>query len=235
MHTFLNAKPMAKVLRQSLADRSIAISHSDCLEIVAQQFGLPDWNTLAARIAAVETDDTLRLPADWLMTNQTDPRYYRGGLAPRERGTVLIESRFKRDSGVDLTVDSFASLMQSVLADKFKGRRLKLTANLRTEDADAASIWMRVDGYPGHVLRFDNMLNRKTDGALQGTEDWKTRSVILDVPQDAVSVHYGVILKGYGRVWAQSFEITPVGDEIPVTGQIHYLERPTNLDFSQAI
>lgn len=226
---------MAKVLRQSLADRSIAISHSDCLEIVAQQFGLPDWNTLAARITAVETDDTLRLPADWLMTNQTDPRYYRGGLDPREPGTVLIESRFKRDSGIDLTVDSFASLMQSILADKFKGRRLKLTANLKTEDADAASIWMRIDGSPGHVLRFDNMLNRKNDGALQGTKDWKTRSVILDVPQDAVNVHYGVILKGYGRVWAQSFEITPVGDEIPVTGQIHYLDRPTNLDFSQAI
>jgi hypothetical protein len=101
--------------------------------------------------------------------------------------------------------------MQSVLADTFKGDRVKLTASLRTEDADAASIWMRVDGSPGHVLRFDNMMHRKADGALHGTHGWTERSVVLDLPEDAVSLHYGVLLQGYGRVWARSFKIASVG------------------------
>lgn len=235
MHTYLDAKSMAKALRQSLSARSVALSHSDCLEIVAQQFGLHDWNTLSARIEAATADDTLRLPRDWLMTNQTDQRYYRGGLDPKEPGTALIESRFARGSGIDLTGDHFASLMQSVLADPFNGDRVELTASLRTEDVDAASIWMRVDGSPGHVLRFDNMMKRKDDGALHGTRGWTSRSVVLDVPKDAISIHYGVLLQGYGRVWARSFKIRAVGPEVPVTAQRHFLDRPSNLDFSDTI
>ncbi|MGB3418376.1 MAG: glyoxalase superfamily protein [Mesorhizobium sp.] len=234
VHTYLDAKSMAKALRQSLAARSIALSHSDCLEIVSQQFGLADWNTMAARIAAAPTGDALRLPRDWSMTNQTDQRYYRGGLDPEEPGTALVESRFKLGSGVDLSGDHFASLMQSVRADPFKGDRVELTASLRTEDADAASIWMRVDGSPGHVLRFDNMMKRKDDGALHGTRGWISRSVVLDVPEDAISIHYGVLLQGYGRVWARSFKISSVGQDVPVTAQRHYLDRPSNLDFSDA-
>lgn len=226
---------MAKALRQSLSARSIALSHSDCLEIVAQQFGLHDWNMLSARIEAATAGDTLRLPRDWLMTNQTDQRYYRGGLDPKEPGTALVESRFTRGSGIDLTGDHFASLMQSVLADPFKSDRVELTASLRTEDADAASIWMRVDGSPGHVLRFDNMMKRKDDGALHGTRGWTSRSVVLDVPKDAISIHYGVLLQGYGRVWARSFKISAVGPEVPVTAQRHFLDRPSNLDFSDTI
>ncbi len=50
MRTHLDAKAMAGVLRHALAGRQVDISHSESLEIVAAQFGLPDWNTLAARI-----------------------------------------------------------------------------------------------------------------------------------------------------------------------------------------
>ena len=235
MHTYLDAKSMAKALRQSLAARGIALTYSDCLEIVSQQFGFVDWNTLAARIEVATKDDALRQPRDWSMTNQTDQRYYRGGLDPKEPGTALVESRFKRGSGIDLSGDHFASLMQSVLADAFKGDRVELTASLRTEDADSASIWMRVDGSPGHVLRFDNMMKRKDDGALHGTRDWTSRGVILDVPENAVSIHYGVLLQGYGRVWARSFKISSVGPDAPVTAQRYYLDRPSNLDFSDTI
>lgn len=42
---------MAGALRHVLAGRQVDISHSESLEIVAAQFGLHDWNTLAARIA----------------------------------------------------------------------------------------------------------------------------------------------------------------------------------------
>lgn len=50
MRTHKDAKAMAKSLRDSLAARSVLLSHSACLEIVAKQFGFADWNTLAARL-----------------------------------------------------------------------------------------------------------------------------------------------------------------------------------------
>jgi hypothetical protein len=50
MRTYKDAKAMAKSLRGCLAAQSVALSHSQCLEIVAKQFGFADWNTLAARL-----------------------------------------------------------------------------------------------------------------------------------------------------------------------------------------
>lgn len=52
MRTHHDAKPMARALREALAQRDIALSHAEALEIVARQFGFEDWNILAARIAA---------------------------------------------------------------------------------------------------------------------------------------------------------------------------------------
>jgi hypothetical protein len=58
MRTYKEAKAMAKSLRDSLAAQSVSLSHSQCLEIVARQFGCADWNTLAAKLNA-ESDHPL--------------------------------------------------------------------------------------------------------------------------------------------------------------------------------
>lgn len=50
MHTYKDAKTMAKSLRDSLAAKRVSLSHSECLEVVARQFGFADWNTLAAKL-----------------------------------------------------------------------------------------------------------------------------------------------------------------------------------------
>ncbi len=50
MRTYKDAKMIAKSLRDSLAARSVLLSHSECLEIVAKQFGFADWNTLSAKL-----------------------------------------------------------------------------------------------------------------------------------------------------------------------------------------
>jgi hypothetical protein len=54
MRTFLDAKAMAKSLRTALDDKQHAVTHSECLEIVAAQFGLDNWNVLSARIDAAK-------------------------------------------------------------------------------------------------------------------------------------------------------------------------------------
>lgn len=48
MRDINTAKSMARSLRKTLAEKHVAISHSESLEMVARQFGYADWNTLSA-------------------------------------------------------------------------------------------------------------------------------------------------------------------------------------------
>lgn len=50
MRTYLQSKTMAGVLREEMAKRNAVLSHGECLEIVARQFGFHDWNTLASKM-----------------------------------------------------------------------------------------------------------------------------------------------------------------------------------------
>jgi hypothetical protein len=52
MPTHQDAKGMAKSLQAALADRSVSLSHSECLEMVARQFGFANWNILSANLPA---------------------------------------------------------------------------------------------------------------------------------------------------------------------------------------
>lgn len=52
MRTYLQSKAMAKSLRDELAAMNIALSHGECLEIVAKQFGFAGWNVLASKLKA---------------------------------------------------------------------------------------------------------------------------------------------------------------------------------------
>jgi hypothetical protein len=233
MRSFLDAKMMAKSLREALAKRNVSLSHSDCLEVVAAQFGLANWNMLAARISGTAANGSeLVRPQGWIVAGHTELTHYRLGLDPALRGVALIESCFGRDSGVDFG-EKYAVLMQSIVADAYRGGKVKLTASLKTEDADAGTIWMRVDRAPGSAIRFDNTMTRNSNGPLKGTAPWTTRTIVLEVPEEATSIHYGFLLQGYGRVWAKSFTIESAGAEAePTAGSNTFLPRPTNLDFS---
>ena len=50
MRDYRNAKVMAQTLRNDLSEKSLTLSHSESLELVARMLGLRDWNVLAAKI-----------------------------------------------------------------------------------------------------------------------------------------------------------------------------------------
>jgi ATP-dependent Lon protease len=52
MRDFRDAKTMAQTLRQALKAKSVSLTHSESLELVAKTFGFSDWNFLAAKIQA---------------------------------------------------------------------------------------------------------------------------------------------------------------------------------------
>jgi len=56
MRDFRHAKAMARTLRASLAARGFKITTSQSLELIAEAFGVVDWNTLSATIQADAAD-----------------------------------------------------------------------------------------------------------------------------------------------------------------------------------
>jgi hypothetical protein len=54
MRDFRDAKAMARTLRAALAAKGLKVTISQSLELVAEIFGVTDWNTLAAAIRRVE-------------------------------------------------------------------------------------------------------------------------------------------------------------------------------------
>jgi ATP-dependent Lon protease len=65
MRDFRDAKAMAQTLRDALKSKSISLTHSESLELIAKILGFHDWNVLSAKIVQSEGDQTLiKLSAD---------------------------------------------------------------------------------------------------------------------------------------------------------------------------
>ena len=58
MRDFREAKAMAQTLREALNVRSISLTHSKSLELIAKILGCRDWNALAAKIAIQQRGQT---------------------------------------------------------------------------------------------------------------------------------------------------------------------------------
>lgn len=100
------------------------------------------------------------------------------------------------------------ALGQALRAERFRGRRVRLTAWLRAQEvADRAGIWLRVDGQGGRQVAADD----------EGTRTWVQRAVVLDVPGDATQLSYGLALHGAGTVYGSDFRLAPVSRDVPVT------------------
>jgi hypothetical protein len=142
------------------------------------------------------------------------------GLAPSwniagsrpDQYDMTADASVRRGQGPSLTVrameptgDDFGTLMQSVSAPPFGGKRARFSAAVRVRDVVGwAGLWLRVDGADGKRLAFDNMQNRP----IVGTSDWKTYDVVLDVPVAADRIALGVLLVGKGQVWMDSVSLT---------------------------
>lgn len=127
-------------------------------------------------------------------------------------------------------VEGFGTLMQDFRADHYLGKRVRFSAWVKTDSAqDWAGLWMRVDKGTQQVA-FDNMQNRP----IKGTASWQKYDVVLDVPQDATGIFFGVLLSGSGTVWLSDTKFEVVGPTVLTTGaQVQKADEPTNLDFEK--
>ena len=125
----------------------------------------------------------------------------------------------------------FGTVMQSFTPEDYLGKRIEMTVWIKSEDVNGWSgAWLRIDGQGGKTYAFDNMMGRE----IKGTTDWINYSIVLDVPKNAVSLNYGVLLAGKGQVWFDEFNFSVVPDSEAVTdlkGKKNFRTKPLNNDF----
>jgi RNA polymerase sigma factor (sigma-70 family) len=165
----------------------------------------------------------------WYMSG-SHPGDYEHGIAEVEKHeghrVAYLRSHVEAPSG-------FGTLMQMVAAEEFRGKRIRLSGELKAKDIEGwAGLWMRVDGQERKTtLAFDNMQDR----AVTGTTEWNRHSVVLDVAEDAAAIGIGTLLSGRGEVRIADLRFEPVPTDVPTTGHEGgrgYPSRPQNLSFA---
>ena len=127
----------------------------------------------------------------------------------------------------------FATMMQEFKAEKYLGKRIKLSGFLKSKSVEGfCGFWMRVDNGLGDVLQFDNMGDRP----VSGDTEWNHYFIVLDVPENSSVISFGVLLSGSGQVWIDQLNFEEV-DETVQTTNINFskdiLEEPINLSFEE--
>ena len=124
----------------------------------------------------------------------------------------------------------FGTMMQSIAPDEYRGKRLRFSGQVKAKDvSNWAGLWMRVDGPEQKMLSFDNMGDRP----IKGTKDWTKYDVVLDVPESAIGVSFGILMDGTGTLWLDGVRLEVVDTSVPVTGKGRggTNAKPKNLDF----
>lgn len=170
------------------------------------------------------------VPQGWFLAGSRPQDYVAGvdrDVAHGGESSAFID-------GSRATEPGFGTLMQTIRADHYRGQRVCLTSFVRMSGVeDWAGVWMRIDGPEREMLGFDNMQDRP----LKGTGDWHEHQVVLDVPQNAEYVNYGILLRGKGRVWIDDLRLEQVDRSVPLTGHASAAgekpAQPRNLDFEE--
>jgi hypothetical protein len=187
-------------------------------------FGL--WLLVANGLNA-QPQQTEHAPTGWFLAGN-NPTNYRTGV---DRGDIhgALPSAYLASLAKG---KGFGTLMQSISTTTYAGKRVRLRGWVKSQDIDDwAGLWMRVDK-GRETVAFDNMQDR----GIKGTEAWSTYDVVLDVPVDATSIHFGILLTGVGEVWMNDLSLEVVDTRTPTTGTNRGTtppERPVNLGFNE--
>jgi hypothetical protein len=189
--------------------------------------------TFGLLITTTVTLFSFDLPTGWYKAGSLPKSYDMGidkGAGQDGKNAATIKSTAKKING-------FGTLMQTCLADKYLGRRVRMSGMVKTKDvSDWSGLWLRVDQKGARqALGFDNMHDGKKNRSIKGTTEWKKYEIVLDVPVNASDLAYGALLAGTGQIWFDNIKFEVVDNSVPTTGLGADSKMPTNgpvnLDF----
>lgn len=172
---------------------------------------------------------SFEIPAGWFKAGSKSDSYDMG----IDKGSGMDGKNAASIKSVDKIIEGYGTLMQSANAEKFIGKRIRLSGYIKSVNVtEKAGFWMRV-GQANSLsfLAFDNMMDR----AVTGSTDWKKYEIVLDVPEGASQISYGALLRGTGQIWFDNLNFEVVDTTVPVTGKkadrVKVKDEPMNLDF----
>lgn len=202
--------------------------------------------------------DKPALPAGWKTTGDNPAGYnFERDTDIKHGGRASIRIGPKTTA----VTGKFGSLIQGIRPDDFRGKRIRFSGYIRTENvSEYAALWVRIDGPNMEQLDFSNMGGWE----IKGTTGWKKCDLVVDVPSNAAAIVFGAMLGGpTGMAWFDDLKLETVNNDVKKTStplsetdrkameeeaqktpreeieriQKFYLSRPTqplNLDFEQA-
>lgn len=196
-------------LRNSLIGRAIEILNS-LAQPREQPYGLSRY--ISRSYVSSYPAITSRLPSAWFSSGYSPQLYEMGvdrSVFHGGKASGFIASKATAQSG------DWATLMQRIKADAYRGRRVRLSSFIKTDSVgEGAHFWLRVDAVGG-IRAFDAM--EKTP--IRGTTDWRKYELVLDVPDDSISISYGLLLMGpLGKAWLDDLNLDVVTGQVPITG-----------------
>jgi len=169
-------------------------------------------------------DTTYSLPTGWHRSGSSPYRYAMGidkgaGHAGGNAATVKCIT----------TPNGFGTLMQTCAADRYLGKKIKLSGYLKSKDVTRwAAFWLRVDdSVAKKSVAFDNM----SDRPIRGNTDWRKYEIVLSVPARADKIAYGALLDGDGQIWFDQMNMEIVGDDAITTRGSQ--NEPVNMSFDK--
>lgn len=133
--------------------------------------------------------------------------------ASMDKGVLYKGTQSARLDATSETTPGSAGIHQIIDATKYRNKRIRFTAFIKTRDVeDRCGLYLSVStrGYPTEL---DDMSTRP----IKGTIDWQQFSVVVDVSKDSRRINFGTILAGTGTVWLDAAMLEIVGDDVAST------------------
>jgi hypothetical protein len=156
---------------------------------------------------------TIQIPKDWLLRGSGSKNYeLRSDKATAFTGnfSAMLMAHDK-----DVSPNLSGSGIQAVLAAKYVGTRVELSAMLRGEGMrNAGSVWMYVTD-PSRVIIAYQVAQMSATG---DPGQWSRYRVVMDIPYHGEVIAYGFTLQGKGKLWVDDVHLRVVDGAVPVTG-----------------
>jgi hypothetical protein len=150
-------------------------------------------------------------PAGWALGRNSPDTYHiyldSANAYGGKSSLVLLSTR--------AAATEFASFSQRIDAADYAGKRVRFSGYIKSKlVAQWAGLWFRVDTTTRQSVAIDNMEDRP----ITGTNDWTRCEIVLDVPDNAAMLLFGLLLEGTGQVWLDECALEVVGDDVDTTG-----------------
>jgi len=124
----------------------------------------------------------------------------------------------------------WAMIAQTIRADAFAGRRVRLSAYVRVADVKQLAGLIFMVNQDGRPVAVDKMQGR----GLRGTGDWRRYESVLAVPRGAAELRFGLWQSGSGTSWIDDVRLEVVDSRVPTTDELLMPSAPQNVGLEEA-